>query len=179
MVTITQPMAHSFQPVVYMVGTPININGSPYGAEVGQVNTVTIKGDRYVFWTDVLHLFGANSDIQKILRCVQPIQGRTELVKIHKTLHPRILVPMSSLHQNMTMLRARLEKEDLDEDHSEKETPNSDDEIFIADDSSESISSVEEPYESFTDDPDSEELLVGQKRNFKQVTLRPAKYART
>lgn len=166
-------MAHSFQSVGYVVGTPININGYPYGADVGQVNTVTIEGYRYVFWTDILRLFGEKADIQKILRCVQPIQGRAEWVNIHKTPHHRILVPMSSLHQNMAMLRDRLEEEDLEEDHSEKKTPNSD-EV-----SSESISSVGEPYESFSDDPDSEELLVGQKRNFKQTTLRPTKYVRT
>lgn len=182
----------SFQSVVYIVGTPICLNGHPYGGSIGNVNTVNIDDQQYVFWADVLRLFGTETDTQKILRAVQPIGGRTESVNVHATPHPRILVPRSSLHQNMTLLGARLDEEaneeidDEEDDFSPDEQPNSDDETFIVDDveslSVYTESDSEKHFTSSDDDADSEELLSGHhrkcKRQFPHAQLRPAKYSR-
>lgn len=184
-------MAHSLRQPVYPVGNPVHVDGHPYQADSGYVNTVIIDGDVYVVLVDVLCLFGDVEEIKNIR--VQPPGIRTELINIRRKPPYRQLIPLTMLRRTMSTVRARIDGIDeaqMEDTTSSEEDPDSEDEDFIESDNEspekEASESEEEEEAEFTSssssesesESDEEEELPGRKRHASSTSQRPSKSAK-
>jgi|SRR5579883_1700681 len=188
-------MAHVHQHPVYMLGNLVYVNGQPYGADSGHINTVVVNGALYVMLSEVLDLYGNVEEVTKLR--VRPPGIRTELVNIHQTPPKRVLIPLTMVPRAMAMIRSRLNRDDdeqMEDTTSSEEEANSDDLADIASDSEslEVESASEEEEEAIeetttttsssseeSEEESDDDVRPGKRRHTSSTSKRPLKSRRT